>query len=49
MLPIHLTSVTQTRQSANTIAMHLSQSKKNLAFFYLITPLNVPYHTFLAP
>lgn len=49
MLPIHFTSVTQTRQSANTIAMHLPQSKKNLAFFYLIAPLNIPYHSCLAP
>lgn len=32
---------------------HRSESpeikKKNLAFFYLITPLNIPYHTCLAP
>lgn len=49
MLPIHVTSVTQTWQSANTTAMHLPQSKKNLAFFYLITPLNVPYRSRLTP
>lgn len=49
MLPIHFTSVTQTQRSANTIAMHLPQSKKNLAFFYLITSMNIPYRTCLAP
>ena len=49
MLPIHFTSVAQTWQSASTIARHLLQSKKNLAFFYLITSLNIPYHTCLAP
>lgn len=48
-LPIHFTSVTQTQQSANTIAMHLPRSNKNLAFFYLITSMNIPYRTCLAP
>lgn len=49
MLPTHFTAVTQTWQSANTTAMYLPQSNKNLAFFNLITPLNIPYHNCLAP
>jgi len=40
---------TQTWQGAHTIATHLPQSNENLAFFYLITPLNIPYQTCLVP